>query len=86
MTNTTVASGLSGSLESKIAFYISFVICILMGVVSFLGNGLVVYISRLKKDTGKFQYVNKVVKHLALSDFLYGLIGIPFNMLFWWWG
>ena len=86
MSNVSVQSGLSGSEESWIAFYVSVVICVLMGIVSVLGNGLVVYISRLKKDSGKFQYVNKVVKHLALSDFLYGVIGIPCTIIFWQWG
>ena len=78
-------SGNIGSTESWNAFYVSVTICVLMGIVSVSGNGLVVYISR-KKDSGKFQYVNEAVKHLALSDFLYGVIGIPCTIIFWLWG
>ena len=93
MANVTVSnssnnpiSGNIGSEESWIAFYISVAICALMGLVSVLGNGLVVYISNKKKDSGKFRFVNRVVKHLAVSDFLYGMIGIPFTIIFWLWG
>ena len=93
MANVTVTnssnnpiSGNIGSEESWIAFYISVAICALMGLVSVFGNGLVVYISNKKKDSGKFRFVNRVVKHLALSDFLYGVIGIPCTIMFWLWG
>ena len=79
-------NGNQGSPEYWIAFYFSVAICVLIGIVGIVGNGLVLYVSRLKKDFGKFKYVNKVVTNLALSDFLYGVIGIPCTMIFWIWG
>ena len=67
-------------------FYVGVVVCSLMGLVSSFGNGLVMYISTMKNDQGRFQYVNMVVKNLALTDFLYGVIGVPMNILFWYSG
>ena len=71
---------------SWIAFWCSVILCLVAGFISILGNGLVLYVSNLKIDVGKFEYINLVVKHLALSDFLFGLIGTPFTILFWYWG
>ena len=72
--------------EIDATFYVAVVACSLMGLVSSLGNGLVMYISVMKNDQGRFRYVNMVVKNLALTDFLYGVIGVPMNILFWYWG
>ena len=71
---------------SWIAFWCSVILCLVAGFISILGNGLVLYVSNLKNDAGKFEYINLVVKHLALSDLLFGLIGTPFTILFWYWG
>ena len=65
-----------------IAFYISVVFVVIAGLISILGNGLVLYVSNLKIDTGKMKYMNLVVKHLAACDFLFGLIGTPFTIRF----
>ena len=69
-----------------IAFYISVVLAVIAGLISVLGNGLVLYVSNLKIDTGKMKYMNLVVKHLAACDFLFGLIGTPFGIRFWYMG
>merc|ERR1712223_674821 len=39
-----------------------------------------------KEDFGGFRHVNSVVKNLALSDCLFGLIGCPLTIVFWYWG
>ena len=61
-------------------------LCLMMGIVSAFGNGLVLYVSNKKDDHGGFCQINWVVKNLALSDFLYGIIGSPLTIVFWYWG
>ena len=60
----------------NIVFYVSAVLIGLMGVFCTLGNGLVLYISNKNKDFGGFREINSVVKNMALSDFLFGVIGM----------
>ena len=55
-------------------------------MISILGNGLVLYISNKNVDFGGFQEVNWVVKNLAASDFLFGVIGCPLTIVWWYWG
>lgn len=67
-------------------FYVSVVLVALMGIFGTLANGLVLYISRKNNDFGGFQEVNSVVKHLATSDFLFGVLGCPLTIVWWYWG
>ena len=67
-------------------FWCSVVICVLIGIFSSLGNGLVLYISNKNVDFGGFQEVNLVVKNLATSDFLFGVLGCPLTIVWWYWG
>ena len=85
VTNIKIIEGVNDQ-ASEIAFWISEGLCLMIGLVSIFGNGLVLYVSTTKMDTGRFQHVNSVVKHLATSDFLFGIIGVPLLMLWWWWG
>ena len=87
-TSSTIPSPTDEALEntSLAVFWLSVVLCLLMGIVSALGNGLVIYISSTKDDFGEFRGVNRVVTNLATSDFLFGLIGCPLTIVFWWWG
>ena len=67
-------------------FWVSVVLCLIIGIVSALGNGLVLYVSSKKDDIGGFCHINWVVRNLALSDLLFGLIGCPLTIVFWYWG
>ena len=69
-----------------VAFWVSVVFSSIGGVISVLGNGLVLYVSAKRYNIGSFKYVNIVVENLALSDFMYGLIGTPCSILYWYWG
>ena len=42
-----------------------------------LGNGLVIYCSNQNAKRGAFVYLNRVVRNLAVTDFLYCVVGIP---------
>ena len=71
----------------KLAFYwVCVILCFVMGMVSCFGNGLVLYISNKKEDFGGYRQVNWVVKNLALSDMLFGLVGCPLTIVLWTWG
>ena len=51
---------------------------------STIANALVIYFSRknpLKR--GPLRHLNTVVKHLAIADFLYGLLSSPFTFAYW---
>ena len=67
-------------------FWFSVVACLLMGILSTFGNGMVLYISNKKEDFGGFREINWVVKNLASSDLLFGLVGCPLTIVFWYWG
>ena len=75
------------SLETAplVFFWISVTLCFLMGMLSSFGNGLVLYVSNKKDDFGGYSQVNWVVKNLALSDMLFGLIGCPLTIVLWTW-
>ena len=71
---------------SWIAFWFCVVLTSIAGIISVVGNGLVLYVSKMKNNTGRFKHVNFVVRNLALSDFLFGLVGTPCGILYWYWG
>ena len=71
---------------SLILFWISAVLCFVMGMLSSFGNGLVFYLCNKKNDFGGYREVNWVVKNLALSDMLFGLVGSPLTIVYWTWG
>ena len=84
ITESSVTS--NNNVANSIVFYLSVVLSVIAGIISIFGNGLVLYASTTKRDRGRFLYVNLVVKNLALSDFLFGLIGMPCAILYWYWG
>ena len=85
ISNSSRASDAEATTAS-VVFWLCVSICIVLGIISSLGNGLVVYVSYKKEDFGGFRHVNSVVKNLALSDCLFGLIGCPLTIVFWYWG
>ena len=71
---------------ADVMFWLCVIICLLMGIFSTFGNGLVIYISSRHEDFGGFRGVNWVVRNLAISDCLFGCIGCPLTIVFWCWG
>ena len=88
MINTTIETNLAkeGNLtnqEHQIFVWVSVVFCILTSGVGVAGNGLVIYYANKKTLDRKFRYLNKIVKQLAVSDFLYSILAAPLQMVYW---
>ena len=49
----------------------------LIGIIAVLGNGLVLYAAYGNRNNGRLNYLDGVIKSLAVNDLIYGLIGIP---------
>ena len=63
------------------------VLGILVAIVAVMGNGLVLYASYGKQKSMKFSVVRDldiVIKSLAVTDLLIGLVGIPARALAFW--
>ena len=52
-------------------------VCIIIAILTILGNGLVIYVSHVTRSTGRLRYLDNVVYSLAVTDFLFGVIGVP---------
>ena len=64
----------------KICLDISYLLAainICVGIIAVLGNGLVLYAAYGSRNNGRLNYLDGVVKSLAVNDLLYGLFGIP---------
>ena len=58
-------------------------LCCIIGI---FGNGLVIYLAnRSSPQKAAFRYLNKVVRNLAVTDFLYCVLAIPLTAIFWIW-
>ena len=71
--------------ESEVAFNV--VLCLLIAMVAIMGNGLVLYAAYGKNNSMKFSAVRDldiVIKSLAITDLLIGLVGIPSRVLAFW--
>ena len=58
-------------------------IIIVICVVGTLGNGLVIYVACHKPKRGALRHLNKVVRNLAVTDFLFNIFGAPGMMAYW---
>ena len=52
-------------------------ICIMVAILAIIGNGIVIYVSHKTRSTGRLRYLDNVVKSLAMTDFLFGMIATP---------
>ena len=63
--------------ESKPLFWCFVSVCIVIAIIGIIGNGLVIYASHQSRSSGRFRYLDSVIKSLAVTDFLFGLVGTP---------
>ena len=61
----------------KVAFWLSATIVMCIAVVTVLGNGLVLFATYRNRNTGRLRHLDNAIISLALSDLLFGAIGIP---------
>ena len=52
-----------------------------VAVAAAIGNGLVLYAAYSNRNTGRLRSLDAVIKSLALTDMIFGLIGIPCKIL-----
>ena len=55
----------------------------LVGIIGIIGNGLVIYFSKKGDWAGAFRYLNKIVRNLAITDFLFNVLAVPCTMVYW---
>ena len=75
--NVTAGSELSSYEKNKTLFWCFASVCVVIAVIGIIGNGLVMYVSHQTRNTGRLRYLDSVVNSLAVTDFLFGLVGIP---------
>ena len=50
---------------------------LLIAAITIIGNGLVIYATYSTKNLGRLRYLDGVVRSLAFTDLLFGLLGTP---------
>ena len=68
---------------NEILFWAVSIVCILVVLFGVIANILVIYFAHQEPWTGTLRYLNKAVKHLAIADLLYGVLGIPLTLSYW---
>ena len=61
-------------------------VCFLNAIITLIGNGVVIYVSHQTRNTGRLRHLDGVVKSLAVTDFLFGLIGTPLIVINYYYG
>ena len=66
-------------------FMVLVVIRTMIAMVGIIGNSIVIYASIKDRQSvvRSFRYLNRVVRSLAIADFLYSLVGQPCDILYW---
>ena len=64
-------------------FWTTATICSLIAMFGMIANGIVLYFANQQPFIGALRHLNTVVIHLAVANFLYGLLGCPLSLLYW---
>ena len=64
-------------------FWTAATICSLIALFGMIANGVVLYFVNKEPFAGALRHINTVVKHLAVANFLYGLLGCPLSLTYW---
>ena len=67
----------------EIWFWLMIATVTIICIVGMLGNGLVIYVASKDRKTGGLRHLNKVVRNLAITDFLVNVLGAPGIMAYW---
>ena len=52
-------------------------VCLSIAIVTIIGNGMVLAVAKRKQNLSRLRYFDGIVKSLAVTDLLFGLIGVP---------
>ena len=64
-------------------FYALIVIYTLLSIIGVIGNGLVIYVANRSPKQGALCHLNKVVRNLAVTDFLFNILATPLLIAYW---
>ena len=71
---------------SEAQTWVLMAITLLSGIMGIVGNGLVIYFSKTGHLAGTFRHLNKVVRNLAIADFLFSILAVPCQVAYWIYG
>ena len=63
--------------KNKILFWCFATVCVIITIITIIGNGIVVIASHQTRNNNRLRHLDGVVKSLAVTDFLFGLFGTP---------
>ena len=64
-------------------FFVDTGISLLLVIIAMFNNGMVIFSSVYNKNSMRqMKYLNRIVASLAISDFLFGIIGIPLSITY----
>ena len=63
--------------KNKILFWCFATVCVIITIITIIGNGIVVIASHQTRNNNRLRHLDGVVKSLAVTDFLFGLLGAP---------
>ena len=72
---------LTGYEKNKSLFWLFATICLCIAIVTIIGNVMVIVASKQKNNFTRLRYFDGVVKSLAVTDFLFGLMGVPLMVI-----
>ena len=64
-------------------FYALIAIYTLLSIIGMIGNGLVIYVANRSPKQGALRHLNKVVRNLAVTEFLFNILAAPLVMTYW---
>ena len=67
--------------ENKATFWVCSVFYVCIAFVAVTGNGLVIYAAHVDKNLGRLRNFDIVIKSLAVTDMLFGLVGMPCRII-----
>ena len=71
----------AGYYNNKALFWTDTTLFVFIGLITTVGNGLVLYAAYGNKNHGPLRYLDSAIKSLALTDMLFGFIGTPLIIL-----
>ena len=64
-------------------FWTAVAVSTLISIFGAIANIIVIYFANQEPSTGTLHHLNNVVKHLAVSDTLYGVLACPLSLVYW---